>query len=141
MSSKTQNYILSILTIIVLGFILMIVVARNVYDVEVIVGLILLIPSVICLLIARSQLSSSFAFTPQAKELVTHGLYSKIRNPIYVFITIAQLAVIFCLKVHYFILLWLPLVAMEIIRAKKEAQVLEEKFGDVYREYNKGTWF
>jgi len=27
----------------------------------------------------------SFSVTPQARELVTHGLYSKIRNPIYVF--------------------------------------------------------
>ena len=35
--------------------------------------------------VARFQLGSSFAVTAQARHLVTHGLYSKIRNPIYVF--------------------------------------------------------
>ena len=37
------------------------------------------------LFIARLQLGKSFAVNPQAKELVTHGLYSKIRNPMYLF--------------------------------------------------------
>src|ERR1035438_7589922 len=37
---------------------------------------------------ARLQLGKSFAVTPQAKELVTLGLYSRIRNPIYVFVDI-----------------------------------------------------
>lgn len=36
-------------------------------------------------LTARINLGKSFAFTPQAKSLVTHGLYSRIRNPMYVF--------------------------------------------------------
>src|SRR5579884_2934612 len=35
--------------------------------------------------VARFQLGKSFAVRAQAKHLVTHGLYSKIRNPIYVF--------------------------------------------------------
>src|SRR6516164_4157061 len=34
---------------------------------------------------ARFQLGKSLAVTAQAKKLVTSGLYSKIRNPIYVF--------------------------------------------------------
>jgi protein-S-isoprenylcysteine O-methyltransferase Ste14 len=37
---------------------------------------------------ARLQLGKSFAVTPQAKELVTLGLYSRIRNPIYVFVEV-----------------------------------------------------
>ena len=45
------------------------------------VGLIIAVPSMILLFIARFQLGRSFAVTPQAKVLVTHGLYSKIRNP------------------------------------------------------------
>jgi hypothetical protein len=33
---------------------------------------------------ARFQLGASFALSVEAQQLVTRGLYSKIRNPIYV---------------------------------------------------------
>ena len=33
------------------------------------------------------------------------------------------------------------LIPMQIIRARREAAVLEAKFGDAYREYRKRTWF
>jgi len=33
------------------------------------------------------------------------------------------------------------LIPMQILRARREAAVLEEKFGDAYREYRKQTWF
>jgi protein-S-isoprenylcysteine O-methyltransferase Ste14 len=35
--------------------------------------------------LARLQLGASFSVTAQARKLVTTGLYSRIRNPIYVF--------------------------------------------------------
>jgi protein-S-isoprenylcysteine O-methyltransferase Ste14 len=33
------------------------------------------------------------------------------------------------------------LIPLQWIRTRKEAQVLEEKFGDAYREYRRHTWF
>jgi len=35
----------------------------------------------------------------------------------------------------------LALVPVQIVRARREAVVLEAKFGDAYREYRKRTWF
>jgi protein-S-isoprenylcysteine O-methyltransferase Ste14 len=35
----------------------------------------------------------------------------------------------------------LVIIPMQIIRARREAAVLEAKFGDAYREYRKRTWF
>jgi protein-S-isoprenylcysteine O-methyltransferase Ste14 len=35
----------------------------------------------------------------------------------------------------------LVLIPVQIIRARREAAVLEAKFGDAYREYRKRTWF
>jgi protein-S-isoprenylcysteine O-methyltransferase Ste14 len=35
----------------------------------------------------------------------------------------------------------LVLIPVQIIRARREAAVLEAKFGDEYREYRKRTWF
>jgi protein-S-isoprenylcysteine O-methyltransferase Ste14 len=49
------------------------------------IGLIIALPAMVLLFVARYQLGKSFSLTPQARDLVTHGLYSKIRNPIYVF--------------------------------------------------------
>src|SRR6266478_3162968 len=48
-------------------------------------GLGIALPAAVLLFVARWQLGRSFSVTPQARQLVTHGLYSKIRNPIYVF--------------------------------------------------------
>jgi len=41
--------------------------------------------SVAMLAVARLQLGASFSVKAKASKLVTTGLYSKIRNPIYVF--------------------------------------------------------
>jgi protein-S-isoprenylcysteine O-methyltransferase Ste14 len=72
---------------------------------------------------------------------VTHGVYSKIRNPIYVFGTLVIAG--FVLVVHRPILwlLLLAIIVMQTIRARREAQVLEAAFGDAYREYRRQTWF
>src|SRR5690242_13010445 len=50
-----------------------------------IAGLALMFPAIILLTVSRFQLGNSFSVSPQAKKLVTHGIYSRIRNPIYVF--------------------------------------------------------
>jgi protein-S-isoprenylcysteine O-methyltransferase Ste14 len=49
------------------------------------VGTALVVMGVSFIAVARYQLGKSFAVRAKAHELVTHGLYSKIRNPIYVF--------------------------------------------------------
>jgi protein-S-isoprenylcysteine O-methyltransferase Ste14 len=89
----------------------------------------------------RYQLGKSFAIRAQARQLVTHGIYSKIRNPIYVFgaVALAGLVLILHWPVLWFILL--ALVIVQTLRAHREAQVLEAAFGDAYREYRRKTWF
>jgi protein-S-isoprenylcysteine O-methyltransferase Ste14 len=40
--------------------------------------------------------------------------------------------------------LWMVLIAVVVgqtIRARREARVLEDAFGDAYREYRRKTWF
>jgi protein-S-isoprenylcysteine O-methyltransferase Ste14 len=105
------------------------------------VGLVLVSLGAGLLLTARLQLGNSFAITAQARELVTHGIYSKIRNPIYVFSSLMVLGLVIALKKPYLFVLLALLVVVQMIRARKEAQVLEAKFGDQYREYRRRTWF
>ena len=105
------------------------------------IGLMLALPSAILLIIARYQIGRSFSVTPQARELVTHGLYSKIRNPIYVFAGLFALGVLLVLQMPVLFILFAIMIPVQIVRARREAKVLESKFGDAYREYRKTTWF
>ncbi|HEV2387647.1 MAG TPA: isoprenylcysteine carboxylmethyltransferase family protein [Candidatus Acidoferrales bacterium] len=91
--------------------------------------------------VARIQLGKSFALRAKAKTLVTHGLYSKIRNPIYVFGTVLLIGILLTLGQPRWLLLLVILIPAQVARARKEARVLEEKFGDQYREYRRKTWF
>jgi protein-S-isoprenylcysteine O-methyltransferase Ste14 len=81
---------------------------------------------------ARYQLGKSFSLTPQARQLVTRGIYSKIRNPIYVFGTVAIAGLILLLRQPSLWLLLVLIVIMQTLRARREAQVLEAAFGDAY---------
>jgi protein-S-isoprenylcysteine O-methyltransferase Ste14 len=104
-------------------------------------GLCIAVPAAVLLFTARWQLGKSFSVTPQARELVTWGIYSKIRNPIYVFSALLLLGVLIALQYRYALLLLLVLIPIQIARAHQEAKVLEAKFGDEYKNYRKGTWF
>ena len=90
---------------------------------------------------ARVQLGNAFSVTAKARYLVTTGLYSKIRNPVYFFGHIAILAT----AVASGRWIWVALVVMgipfQMARAYREQQVLDAAFGDEYRSYKKQTWF
>jgi protein-S-isoprenylcysteine O-methyltransferase Ste14 len=111
------------------------------WDLQRSIGVALILVGIGGIVIARSQLGRSFAIKPEAHQLVTRGVYSKIRNPIYVFgvVTLAGLVLVLHRPI-----LWLGLlaiIAMQTLRARREAQVLEAAFGDAYREYRRKTWF
>jgi protein-S-isoprenylcysteine O-methyltransferase Ste14 len=93
-------------------------------------------------MVARQQLGKSFTVSAQAKALVTTGLYSKIRNPIYFFGGVAFFGVFLAWGKIYAlvaVLFWYFLI--QILRARKESAVLEQAFGDEYRRYKATTWF
>jgi len=104
-------------------------------------GLALLIPCAVLLVIARIQLGNSFSLMPQATSLVTHGLYSRIRNPVYVFSFLVLAGLILYLDRPWFLAALLPILILQVLRARREALVLEQCFGDAYRQYRAHTWF
>jgi protein-S-isoprenylcysteine O-methyltransferase Ste14 len=90
---------------------------------------------------ARLQLGESFSVSPQAKGLVTHGLYARIRNPIYVFVGVMWLGLIVALQLKWLLVPFIPLLVMQVIRAGREATVLQARFGQAYLDYREQTWF
>lgn len=106
-----------------------------------IAGALIAITGFVFLVIARVQLGSSFAIMPRAKELVTHGLYSRIRNPMYVFIDVMLFGLILLFGVPWLFLSLVVLILAQMKQAHREAAVLLRKFGPAYLEYRKHTWF
>jgi protein-S-isoprenylcysteine O-methyltransferase Ste14 len=106
-----------------------------------IAGAILALAAYCTFVTARLQLGKSFAVTPQAKDLVTFGLYSRIRNPIYVFVDVMIFGLILALRLYWLFALYPLLVVMHVFRARREAKVLREKFGQAYLDYCAQTWF
>ena len=92
-------------------------------------------------MLARWQLGSSFSVRAKASRLVTTGLYSRIRNPIYLFggLMLAGLSL--------FLSVWGPLavavviVPLQVYRARNEERVLASTFGEEYKRYKSKTWF
>jgi protein-S-isoprenylcysteine O-methyltransferase Ste14 len=105
------------------------------------VGLALAIFGIVFLTIARINLGDSFSVTPQARQLVTSGVYSKIRHPVYVFSSFAVAGLFLYIRLPWLCLLVVPLLIMQISRARAEERVLTEKFGDAYTQYKETTWF
>jgi len=104
-------------------------------------GLAILIAGLALLTLARIQLGNSFSIKPQATQLVTHGLYARIRNPVYVFSALALAGFVLYLNKPYLFLLFLILIPMQVLRARAEGRVLEARFGEHYRQYKAATWF
>ncbi len=92
-------------------------------------------------ILARYTLGLSFSIKAKATELVTTGIYSRIRNPIYVFGMVYVLGLVFIFRNPVLALILVLLIPMQIIRARREARVLEAKFGEAYRQYRARTWF
>jgi protein-S-isoprenylcysteine O-methyltransferase Ste14 len=105
------------------------------------IGLSIAVPSLVLLVLARIQLGRAFSVRAKASGLVTTGLYSRIRNPIYVFSGLLITGLIIWTGRPILLLILLALIPLQIVRARKESQVLEEKFGSQYTEYKRKTWF
>ncbi len=105
------------------------------------IGTVLAVVGVSFMGIARYQLGKSFSIKPEAHALVTTGLYSKIRNPIYVFGMVMITGWILVLQRPALWFVVVVVLVAQAIRARREARVLEAAFGEAYREYRRKTWF
>ena len=64
------------------------------------------LPSFVLMIISRRQLGKSFSIMPQAKALVTTGLYSRIQHPMYIFLDLFLVALIVALNCPIVLFAW-----------------------------------
>ena len=135
-------YIFTAVQIVAIAAILWIVFSiPSAWDLQRIIGVALMLVGIGGIVTARLQLGKSFAIRAKAHQLVTQGIYSKIRNPIYVSGAVMLAGFVLVLHRPVLWLVLLALIVMQTLRARREARVLETAFGDAYREYRRKTWF
>jgi len=105
-----------------------------------ILGGVLALSGLALLTISRVQLGNSFSIAPLAQELVTRGVYSKVRHPVYVFGILTLVGLALYLNLPQLLWFLLALVPMQVLRARAEEKVLTKKFGDAYTNYKAKTW-
>ena len=108
--------------------------------VETIAGVVLAAVSLALVFLARVQMGKAFAVTPKANYLVTHGLYSRLQHPMYVFVDLTVCGIALAVQRWYVLLPLAVLVPLQIRNARGERKLLQEKFGERSEAYRRGTW-
>jgi protein-S-isoprenylcysteine O-methyltransferase Ste14 len=110
-----------------------------------VLGIILSLIGFLIWIIGRIHLRKVFQIMPRAKELITTGIYSKIRHPIYIggfLISVGWVFYTLFTWLNIFTIIYLVLyVIIEFSRISVEEKLLEKRFGKKYKEYIKKTWF
>ncbi len=91
-------------------------------------------------MVARQQLGASFSVKAKARALVTTGLYSKFRHPIYYFAGIGYVGLLIAWGKIIPLVCFLVFYSFQLVRALKEESVLEKAFGEEFRRYKATTW-
>ena len=106
-----------------------------------IAGIAIAAPAFLLFVAARIELGRAFSVQAKATTLVTTGVYSRIRNPIYFFGAIFILGLIIWMGRPWLLLIFAVLIPLQVVRSRKEERVLTEKFGAAYLDYKQKTWF
>lgn len=106
-----------------------------------IAGIAIAAPAFLLFVAARLELGRAFSVQAKATTLVTTGLYSRIRNPIYFFGAIFILGILVWFGRPWLLLIFAVLIPLQVARSRKEERVLTEKFGAAYLDYKQKTWF
>jgi protein-S-isoprenylcysteine O-methyltransferase Ste14 len=87
----------------------------------------------------RVPLGRTMVDDPLPRALVTTGPFGVIRHPIYVSYALAWLAAPVATHGPVASLLGVAAVGVYVVAARREERLLEERFGDAYRNYQLGT--
>ena len=97
---------------------------------------------VILWIVSMWDLGSSFDVMPDAKKLMTRGIYKYIRHPMYLGITLTVCGLMLaCGSVFGMIYLVAVILPVNAVRVRLEERALTNQFGELYLAHKKNTWF
>jgi protein-S-isoprenylcysteine O-methyltransferase Ste14 len=108
---------------------------------RIVLSIVIGLPSFVLMNISRSQLGKSFSIMPEARALVTTGLYSRMQHPMYVFLDLFLVSAIIGLDWPILLWAWAIVVVVQTVQGRREEKVLAAAFGADYEAYNRRTWF
>jgi len=116
--------------------------SMNYGEIPVLIGFIIMITGMGFNFIVRTNLGKNWvplSKTTEGQELVTEGIYSRVRHPFYLSVLILFLGVTIISGNLYGLLFLILTVIALIIRIRKEEIELIDKFGEKYKKYKKET--
>jgi protein-S-isoprenylcysteine O-methyltransferase Ste14 len=90
--------------------------------------------------IGRYNLGNTYSLLPKAEKIISRGLYSKIKHPLYLSQLLVLGGAILYIDDSRLWWLFIAISILQFYRSKKEEKVLLEKFGDDYKNYMESTW-
>lgn len=104
------------------------------------IGIVITIIGLALWWVAKLTLGQTYSLTPSAHSLVTRGIYSKLRHPIYI-----GSSMVFIGWAIFSLTWWLCVVAllhiiMQTIRLRREEKLLLKSYGNTYIHYKEKTW-
>ena len=103
-------------------------------------GFVVAVAAFSLVVLSRVQLGKSFSITPKASALVTNGLYSRIRHPMYVFMDLTILGLALALPSWWVLALLVLLLPLQVRNARRESKLLAERYGVDYQAWRSRTW-
>lgn len=111
-------------------------------SIQQIMGIVLGIAGFATVLMSYRALGRNFrvyAAPRRSGTLVTSGIYSKVRHPMYIGVILMFLGYLLFFGSLFSVPLWLAFSVLYIVKSMKEEQILANRFPD-YDDYRKRTW-
>jgi protein-S-isoprenylcysteine O-methyltransferase Ste14 len=87
----------------------------------------------------RVPLPRTLVDDPLPKALITTGPFAVVRHPFYTAYSLAWLAAPVATHGPLILLCAVLMIGIYVVAARREERLLEERFGETYRQYQRGT--
>jgi protein-S-isoprenylcysteine O-methyltransferase Ste14 len=127
--------ILNFGVLVMLGFALHVQHNSPLRSSEIVIGCVLFAVAIAIMMIAHSVQKQAYRRAQNITRLITTGIYSRCRHPIYLALIMMNIATVLVFGNLWLMIVALPFVLLWHVEARQEEKILLDKFGDGYTVY------